>query len=246
VTKALSVKNLSVSVEKKTVLHNVNLEVDTGQVHALMGPNGSGKSSLAYTIMGHPRYIVQSGTITCFNVDLLPLSPDKRAKFGLFLATQSPIEIEGITFRDFLRQAYSALYQGTKQQLSPKAFMQHLEEQLELLDIDPAYADRPINVGFSGGEKKKAEMLQLAVLQPQIAILDEIDSGLDVDALKTVCSTLKVIKTNNPTMSFIIITHNPRIFTFLIPDIVHIMQAGTITETGGQDLIEKIEHLGFQ
>ncbi len=243
---ALSIKNLVVSVEKKPILHGVSLEVNSGQIHALMGPNGSGKSSLAYTLMGHPRYIVQSGTMTCFDTDIVPLSPDKRAKLGLFLATQSPMEIEGITFRDFLRQAYNALYRDTPEHLSPKAFSQHLEAQLELLGMTTKDTERHVNVGFSGGEKKKAEMLQLAVLKPKIAILDEIDSGLDVDALKIVCSTLKSIKAANPIMSLIIITHNPRIFDFLVPTNVHIMQAGKIIQTGGPSLIEQIEELGFQ
>ncbi len=241
----LSIKNLVVSVEKKPILHGINLEIGAGQIHALMGPNGSGKSSLAYTIMGHPRYVVQSGTMTCFDVDIIPLSPDKRAKLGLFLATQSPIEIEGIPYRDFLRQAYNALYRETPNHLNPKAFAHHLEEQLDLLGMTTKDVERPVNVGFSGGEKKKAEMLQLAVLKPKIAILDEIDSGLDVDALKIVCSTLKNIKDKNPSMSLVIITHNPRIFDFLVPTVVHIVHGGKIVQTGGSDLIEKIEELGF-
>jgi len=246
VTNALSIKNLSVSVDKKTVLADVNLDIPVGQIHALMGPNGSGKSSLALTIMGHPRYIVSSGKISCFDHDLTQLSPDKRAKLGIFLATQNPIEIEGISLRDFLRQAYNALYRGTDQHLSPKGFLEHLHEQLELLGMDAHYADRSVNVGFSGGEKKRAEMLQLAVLQPKIAILDEIDSGLDVDALKLVCSTLKSIKSNNNELTLIIITHNPRIFDFLVPDAVHIMQNGSIVQTGGPEVIQTIEITGFK
>jgi Fe-S cluster assembly ATP-binding protein len=246
VVNALAIRNLIVSVEKKTILNDVSLEVNKGHVHALMGPNGSGKSSLAYTIMGHPRYVIQSGTITCFDHDIALLSPDQRAKRGLFLATQNPVEIEGISMRDFLRQAYNALYRDTAQHLTPKNFLAHLDEQLELLGIDANSIDRSVNVGFSGGEKKKSEMLQLAVLRPKIAILDEIDSGLDVDALKVVCSLLKTIKLHNHEMSFIVISHNPRIFDFLIPNVVHIMQNGAIALTGDPNLIETIESIGFQ
>lgn len=242
---ALSIKSLTVSVEKKSILHNINLEIGVGQIHAIMGPNGSGKSSLAYTIMGHPRYIVQTGTITCFDTDITTLSPDERAKRGLFLATQSPIEIEGIALRDFLRQAYNALHRDTSEHLTPKAFAQHLDAQLNLLNMAPTYAERPINVGFSGGEKKQAEMLQLAVLKPKIALLDEIDSGLDVDALKTVCSALKTIKKAHPNLCLVIISHNPRIFDYVKPTSVHIMQAGAITSSGGPEVIKTIEFSGF-
>lgn len=210
-----------------------------------MGPNGSGKSSLAYTIMGHPRYVVQSGSMTCFGTELVSLSPDKRAKLGLFLATQNPIEIEGITLRDFLRQSYNALYRDTDLHLTPKAFAQHLDAQHELLNLAPTYADRPINVGFSGGEKKQAEMLQLAVLKPKIALLDEIDSGLDIGALKTVCTALKTIKKANRDLSLVIISHNPRIFDQITPTNVHVMQAGTIVSSGGPELIKTIEFSGF-
>ena len=245
-THALSIKNLCVSVDKKTILNDINLEVPTGQIHALLGPNGSGKSSLALTIMGHPRYVIQSGQMSCLGHDLIPLSPDKRAKLGIFLATQNPIEIEGIALRDFLRQAYNAIHRNTDQHLSPKGFLEHLNEQLRLLNMDAAYADRSVNVGFSGGEKKRAEMLQLAVLQPKIAILDEIDSGLDIDALKLVCSTLQAIKSNNSELTLIIITHNPRIFDFLVPDAVHVMQDGTIVQTGGVEVVQAIEKTGFK
>jgi Fe-S cluster assembly ATP-binding protein len=246
VTQAISIKNLFVSVDKKTILHDVNLEVPAGHIHALMGKNGSGKSSLALTIMGHPRYTITSGQMSCYDQDIIPLSPDRRAKLGIFLATQNPIEIEGITLRDFLRQAYNALHRGTDQHLSPKGFLEHLQEQLTLLGMDPSYADRSVNFGFSGGEKKRAEMLQLAILRPKIAILDEIDSGLDVDALKIVCSTLKSIKANNPELTLVIITHNPRIFDFLVPNTVHIMQDGSIIQTGGPEIIQTIETIGFK
>ncbi len=243
---ALTIKNLCVSIEKKTILQDICLTVNTGEIHAIMGPNGSGKSSLAFTIMGHPRYEVLAGSMSCFGHDIIPLSPDKRAKLGLFLATQNPVEIEGIPFRDFLRQAYNALYRETEYHLNPKAFSEHLYKQLELLGMDHSYADRPVNVGFSGGEKKRAEMLQIAVLKPKIVILDEIDSGLDVDALKIVCSTLQTIKAQSPDISLIIITHNPRIFDFLVPTTVHIMQKGKITQSGGTEIIAMIEKSGFQ
>lgn len=243
---ALSIKNLSVAVEKKNILHTINLDIPAGEIHALMGPNGSGKSSLALTLMGHPRYQVTSGQIFCYEHDMTHLSPDKRAKLGLFLAAQNPVEIEGITLRDFLRQAYNALYRGTEHYLTPKEFLAHLNEQLELLGMDVSYADRSVNLGFSGGEKKRAEMLQLAVLKPKIAILDEIDSGLDIDALKIVCSTLRAIKAAHKELTLIIITHNARIFDLLIPDQVHVMHHGSLLQSGGIELIRSIEAIGFK
>lgn len=243
---ALSVKNLGVSVEKKIILHGINLDIKEGQVYALFGPNGSGKSSLAYTIMGHPAYQVQNGQIVCFGTVVNDLSPDKRAKLGLFLAMQQPYEIEGVPLKDFLRQAYNVLYDGTSQQLTLKQFNNHLNDKLALLDMDFDYITRPINVGFSGGEKKRAEMLQLAVLQPKIVLLDEIDSGLDVDALKVVLKALNTIKNEQSSMAILMITHNPRLFDFFVPYKVHVMQEGKIIASGGKELIEDIEQYGFK
>lgn len=242
----LSINDLKVSVEEKSVLNGINLTIEPGTMHAIMGPNGSGKSSLSYTIMGHPRYTITNGTITFQGEEINELTPDKRAKLGIFLAMQHPVEIEGISLKDFLRQAYNALYDGTPKQLRLKEFAKHLIEKLHLLNMDVSFAERPINVGFSGGEKKRAEMLQLAVLQPKLAILDEIDSGLDIDALKTVCAALNSIRDDNPEMSILLITHYKRILEYLHPDVIHVLQAGKIARSGGPELADELEKEGYK
>ncbi len=242
----LGIKNLFVSIEDKKILNGVNLDVNEGMIHAIMGPNGSGKSSLAYTVMGHPRYTITQGSIEFDGTIINTLSPDKRAKLGIFLAMQYPVEIEGIPLKDFLRQAYNALYDGTTKQLRVKEFNAYFNEKLALLGIDQEFAKRHINVGFSGGEKKRAEMLQLAVLQPKLAILDEIDSGLDIDALKMVCNALTTIKKAMPTMTFVVITHYKRILEYLPPDIVHVMQAGKVIRSGGPALADELEKTGYE
>lgn len=242
----LSVKNLHVNVEEMPVLKGINLDIQPGQTHAIMGPNGSGKSSLAYTLMGHPRYTVTDGTIEFDGNIINELTPDKRAKAGIFLAMQHPLEIEGITLKDFLRQAYNALYDGTPKQLRLKEFAAHLIEKLQLLKMETSFAERYINVGFSGGEKKRAEMLQLAVLQPKLAILDEIDSGLDVDALRTVCQAVNTIRQDNPEMSFLFITHYKRILDYVSPDFVHILQNGKIVRSGGPEVADEVEKIGYE
>jgi Fe-S cluster assembly ATP-binding protein len=241
----LSIKNLKVSVEDKDILKGINLTINPGQFHVIMGPNGSGKSSLSYTLMGHPRYAITDGEIAFEGEAINDLSPDKRAKKGIFLAMQHPLEVEGVLLKDFLRQAYNALYDGTPKQKRLKEFAQHLINKLRLLGMDTSFAERSINVGFSGGEKKRAEMLQLAVLEPKFVILDEIDSGLDVDALKTVCEALNQIKKNNPDMAVLLITHYARILSHLQPDFVHILQDGSITKSGGPELADQIESSGF-
>ena len=242
----LSITNLKVSVEQKEILHGVNLAVDKGQLHVIMGKNGSGKSSLAYTLMGHPGYTVTDGSIEFCGQTINGLSPDKRAKLGMFLAMQNPIEIEGVIYKDFLRQAYNALYDGTPRQLRLKEFNTLLKEKLALLSMDENFIQRSVNFGFSGGEKKRAEMLQLLVLQPALAILDEIDSGLDRDALKIVCRQLSQLQKDRAEMSFIIITHNPAIVQMLDLDVVHLMQDGVIVRSGGTELIEQLDVHGFE
>ncbi len=241
----LSVENLKVSVEDKAILNGINLRINAGEFHVIMGPNGSGKSSLSYTLMGHPRYAITNGTVSFDGEVINDLTPDKRAKLGVFLAMQHPLEVEGVTLKDFLRQAYNALYDGTPKQKRLKEFAEHLINKCHLLGMDLSFAERSINVGFSGGEKKRAEMLQLAVLEPKLVILDEIDSGLDVDALKTVCQALNQVKKDNPSMAVLLITHYARILNYLQPDFVHILQNGEITKSGGPELAAQIETGGF-
>lgn len=242
----LATKNLKVSIEKKTIIHDVSLAIEQGQVHAIMGPNGSGKSSLALTLMGHPRYTVDAGSMTLQGQELLELTPEKRAKLGMFLAMQHPYEIEGIPFKSFLRQAYNSLYDGTDKQMRIRDFHKHLMAKVELLEMEPSFIDRSVNVGFSGGEKKRAEMLQLAVLQPKIALLDEIDSGLDIDALQIVCKALQKVREDNPSMSILLITHYQRILRYLKPDSVHIMQDGLLVKSGGIEIAEQLEKHGYE
>lgn len=242
----LSIKNLKVSVENKIILEDISLDIFQGQVHAIMGPNGSGKSTLANTLMGHPKYKIESGQILFAGEDVSAISADKRARLGLFLAMQNPYEIEGVVLKDFLRQSYNAIYKGTDKELDLKGFKKLLTEKMELLKIKPEFVERFLNVGFSGGEKKRAEVLQLAVLQPKLAILDEIDSGLDVDALKIVCDGLNQIKTDSKDISFLIITHYPRILHYLNPDFVHVMQHGNIIKSGDFSLAQEIEKIGYK
>ncbi len=244
--KFLSINNLHVSVGDKSVLNGVDLVLEQGQVHAIMGPNGSGKSSLAYTLMGHPRYAITEGELLFCGELFNDLPAHKRAKLGLFLAMQHPYEVEGVPYKDFLRQAYNALYDGTERQLRIRDFHAMLLQKLELLKIDTAVIDRSINVGFSGGEKKRAEMLQLAVLRPKLVILDEIDSGLDVDALKIVFNALSVIRSENPEMTVLIVTHYQRVFDYITPDFVHVMQQGRIVKSGTSELARTLNDQGFE
>lgn len=242
----LQVTNLQVSVEDKEIIKGLNLTLNEGEIHAIMGPNGSGKSSLAYTLMGHPRYEVTKGAILFKDEEINELSPDKRAKLGMFLAMQHPYEVEGIPYKEFLRVAYNALYDGTDKQLRIKEFNKLLEDTLNLLKMDPAFVERSINVGFSGGEKKRAEILQLAILQPSFVILDEIDSGLDIDALKVVCEGIKAIKEKNPSMTILLVTHYQRILNYIAPDHVHVMSEGHIIQSGDASLAQHLESQGYQ
>lgn len=242
----LKIKDLIVSVENKTVLNGVNLEIAKGRIHAIMGPNGSGKSSLANCLMGNPKYKIVDGSIEFNGKSLNGLPIDERAKLGLFLAMQYPYEIEGITVKDLLRQAYNAIYSGTSKELDLTGFRKLLNEKIEMLKIKPELVERSLNVGFSGGEKKRMEVLQLAVLQPKLAILDEIDSGLDVDALKIVCDCLSKIKQDQPEMSLLVITHHSLILDYLKPDFVHVMQNGKIIKSGDISVAKEIGSKGFE
>ncbi len=238
----LSITDLHVSVEGKEILHGVSLEIQKGEIHAIMGPNGSGKSTLVNTLMGHPKYIVTKGKVQFQGKDLLVMKPDERARSGLFLAFQYPRELAGVTFRSFLFAAYNACHTSAKK-LSPIKFKKIIEEQMRELSMDPAFAERSVNQGFSGGEKKKAEILQLKVLEPALALLDETDSGLDIDALKTVAEG--VVSMRSPAFSAIIVTHYARILEYITPDSVHIMVGGKIVESGGASLARTLEKQGY-
>lgn len=238
----LEIKNLHVSIEGKEIVKGLDLEVKTGEVHAIMGPNGSGKSTLAYSLMGHPRYEVEEGSVELDGTDILELAPDERSRAGLFLAFQYPMEVAGVTVANFLRTAVNA-HRGEGNEMSVMEFAKLLREKMELLEMDPAFANRYLNEGFSGGEKKRNEILQLAMLQPKFAIMDETDSGLDIDALQIVSNGVNAIK--GPDMGVIVITHYSRILRYLQPDYVHVLMDGKIVRSGGKELAETLEEKGY-
>lgn len=240
--KMLTIKNLKVAAQGEEILHGINLEIRPGEVHAIMGPNGSGKSTLSNVLMGHPKFEVIDGSVKFKGKDLLKLAPEERAKLGLFLAFQYPKEIPGVSVVSFLRAAHRAVC-GDKNSLTLYHFKRFLEGKMALIGLSPAFMDRSLNEGFSGGEKKKMEILQMAVLNPDLAILDETDSGLDIDALKTVCETVKKVRT--PNQSVLIITHYPRILDYLKPDKVHILMNGEIVMEDGENLARKLEKDGY-
>jgi len=242
--RGLRVEGLRAGIEGNEILKGIDLSVEPGTVHALMGPNGSGKSTLAFSLAGHPRYEVTAGNVTLDGDELLGLSPDKRAKLGLFLSFQYPAAIPGVSVANFIRTARQALHPGD---LPPAKFRKLIFEQLDELEMDPAFLGRYVNDGFSGGEKKRLEMLQLAMLGPKYAILDETDSGLDVDALKAVGNSVNKMRASEDGKStgFLIITHYPRILQYVIPDVVHVMVDGRIVKTGGADLAHHIERDGY-
>ncbi|MDD4049788.1 MAG: Fe-S cluster assembly ATPase SufC [Candidatus ainarchaeum sp.] len=238
----ISIKNLSVSVEEKQILNNFNLDVKNQEIHAIMGPNGSGKSTLAYSIMGHPKYKISSGKIKFFEKDLLKLSVDKRAREGIFLSFQSPLEIQGLNYFSFLKNSFSSTHQ---ERISPLKFNTLVKERISLLNMPENFLSRDLNVGFSGGEKKRAEILQLNLLNPKLAILDETDSGLDIDSLKLVCNSINNLKKENKEFSAIVITHYKKILDFLKPDFVHVMYEGKIIKSGDSSFANYIEKNGF-
>ncbi|MBI5392592.1 Fe-S cluster assembly ATPase SufC [Candidatus Woesearchaeota archaeon] len=238
----LTIENLEVSVEGKKILKGISLKIKKGETAVLMGPNGSGKSTLAYTIMGHPKYKIDSGRIMYKGKDIAEIKPNERAKLGIFLSFQYPSEISGVTLSDFLRIAYSAV-KTTK--ISIMNFKKLLKEQMKLLKLDDTFADRSLNEGFSGGEKKKAEILQLALLEPSLALLDETDSGLDIDALKIVSEGINVVKASHKQMSVLLITHYQRILNYINPDKVYVMLHGKIVMEGGNELVKELEAKGY-
>ena len=237
----LEIKDLHVAIEDKEILKGVNLTVEKGEVVALMGPNGSGKSTLAYTLMGHPRYEITKGQILLNGEDITELPADERAKKGLFLSFQYPQEIAGVTLSNFLR---TALNSKREEPIKIPEFQKLLKEKMELLKVDKSFALRYLNEGFSGGEKKKAEILQMALLEPTIAILDETDSGLDVDALKVVADGVNAVK--GPEKGVLNITHHQRILNYITPDTVHIVADGNIVKSGGKELALSVEEEGYK
>ncbi len=239
--KLLEVKNLHVDVEDKQILHGVNLEIGKGETHVLMGPNGTGKSTLGYALMGNPRYTVREGEIWFDGRNITDEAVNERAKAGMFLSFQNPLEVPGVTLSSFIR---NALEQKTGKRIRLWDFKKELERTMEILQMDPSYAERDLNVGFSGGEKKKAEILQLLMLKPSLAILDETDSGLDVDAVRTVSAGIEEYQ-KNCKGSLLIITHSTKILESLTVDYTHVMVEGKIIETGDASLVDKINESGF-
>jgi len=241
----LEVKDLKVKIEDKEILKGINLQVEKGQVVALMGPNGSGKSTLAYALMGHPRYEITSGKIFLNGEDITNAKPDERARKGLFLSFQYPQEISGVSVSNFLRTALNAKREASKEKpISVMDFHKLLQEKMKLLKIDKSFALRYVNEGFSGGEKKRMEILQMAVLQPQIGILDETDSGLDIDALRTVATGINDLRGSE--LGVLLITHYQRILNYITPDKVHIVMDGMIVKSGGKELALKVEEQGYE
>ncbi|MEK6872868.1 MAG: Fe-S cluster assembly ATPase SufC [Nanoarchaeota archaeon] len=242
----LEIKDLHVSVEGKKILKGVNLKLEKGKVHALMGPNGSGKSTLANVIMGHPKYEITKGQIIFNGEDITESSPTERAKKGIFLSFQYPTEVSGVTISNFLRTALNNLREEKKlEKISVLDFRNLLKEKLALLKISEDFLERYLNQGFSGGEKKKSEILQLAVLNPAIAVLDETDSGLDIDALKAVANGINTLKNENKDKTFLIITHYKRILEHIKPEKLSIMIDGKIAFEGGKELVDDLEEKGY-
>ncbi len=240
----LEIQDLHASVEGNEILRGVSLSVRAGEVHAIMGPNGSGKSTLAQVLAGHPAYQVTKGTVRYEGKDLLDMDPEERAREGLFLAFQYPVAIRGITNSYFLRSAVNAIrkHQGLPE-LDPLDFLQVLEDKLKAIGWDDSLMNRAVNEGFSGGEKKRNEILQLAVLEPRLAVLDETDSGLDIDALKTVAEAVN--KLRGPERSFVVVTHYQRLLNYIVPDRVHVLAEGRIVKSGGKDLALELEAKGY-
>lgn len=242
----LKIENLHVSVEDKEIIKGITLTIRSGEIHSIMGPNGSGKSTLVNAIMGHPRFKITKGKVTLNGKNILKLKTNKRANLGLFLSFQYPTEIPGVQFGNFLRLAKNANLKAQKKKpIRPYEFLEMFKEKSSLLEMSEKFIDRSVNEGFSGGEKKKAEIAQMTVLEPRIAMLDEIDSGLDIDALKTISKgIMKIFKETN--MGLLLITHYQRILNHITPDHVHVMSKGEIVKSGGKSLARELEKKGYK
>jgi Fe-S cluster assembly ATP-binding protein len=240
----LDIKNLQVTVEGKQIVKGINLHVNAGEVHAIMGPNGSGKSTLARALAGHPQYEVTGGAATFDGRNLLDLDPDERAREGVFMAFQYPVEIAGVNNAYFLKAALNAKrkHHGLPE-LDAMEFMQLIKDKSKLLDIDQSMLSRAVNEGFSGGEKKRNEIFQMALLEPRLAILDETDSGLDIDALKLVAGGVNAMR--NPDRAIIVVTHYQRLLDYIVPDYVHVLSGGRIVKSGGKELALELEKKGY-
>lgn len=240
----LSIKNLYVSIEGQEILKGINLEVKPGEIHAIMGPNGSGKSTLANVLAGREEYEVTAGEVTYMGEDLLEKSPEDRAKEGIFLSFQYPVEIPGVPMVNFLKTSVNEhrKHRGEKE-LTAGEFLKLMREKMDLVDLHPQLTNRSVNEGFSGGEKKKNEIFQMALLEPRLAILDETDSGLDIDALKTVAHGVNALK--SPETSTIVVTHYQRLLDYIVPDFVHILYNGKIVKTAGKELALELEEKGY-
>lgn len=238
----LDIRRLYAGVEGKTILRGLSLTVKSGEIHAIMGPNGSGKSTLSHVLMGHPKYEVFKGDVLLDGESILELAPNERAQRGLFLGFQYPMEVPGVKLGSFLNIAYKRMH--PEEELEVAEFFGYVDERMDTLNLDASFGARYLNNGFSGGEKKRAEVLQMLVLRPSIAILDESDSGLDIDALKTVARAID--KFASPENGILLITHYQRLLDFVTPDYVHVMIGGKIVKSGGSDLAAKLEELGYK
>ncbi len=240
----LDIQNLTATVADKQILNGINLTVNAGEVHAIMGPNGSGKSTLAQVLAGHPAYEVTGGSVAFDGEDLLEMEPEERAHHGLFLAFQYPVEIPGVSNAYFLRAAYNEARKARgEDEVDPIEFLDLVEEKAKLVEMDPAFLNRSVNMGFSGGEKKRNEILQMAVLAPKLAILDETDSGLDIDALRIVADGVNQLK--RPDNATVVVTHYQRLLNYIVPDYVHVLAGGRIVKSGGKELAHELEAKGY-
>jgi Fe-S cluster assembly ATP-binding protein len=237
----LKIENLQVEIDGQEIVKGLDLEVGKGEIHAIMGPNGSGKSTLANVLMGHPRYEVTGGAITFQGEDVFELEPDERAKLGMFLAFQYPSEVPGVSVANFLRTAVNSV---REEEISPMEMYRLIQDKMKIMQMDPKFAERYLNEGFSGGEKKRNEILQMLMLEPQLAIMDETDSGLDIDALQVVAKGVNELR--GPDFSAVIITHYQRILRYIEPDHVHVMLDGRLVTSGGKELAHELEDKGYE